>query len=265
MKIILKNKKGGVINMHCSSSSTKLVLSLAAISFFNSYNTAEITGPNCTGNTCTITNDQTGTIQIQGHNSTNSLTIQKDATLTNTANLISITEKAIHVYGSNTDMLNVTTILNKGTINGNIYIGIWRGNEGNIIIDNFENTKDIHSPNVNGVFFEGNVQVKNFNNKGTIIGATHASGVKIAQKNDKSVTIENFNNEGTIGSKDSVFGIMMHGSKESKPIITNFNNSGKLLGANKSVFIKMALLLISTIQASLTQNIMPLYFKQEVK
>lgn len=58
---------------------------------------------------------------------------------------------------------------------------------------------------------------------------------------------------------------MMHGSKESKPIITNFNNSGKLLGANKSVFIKMALLLISTIQASLTQNIMPLYFKQEVK
>lgn len=139
------------------------------------------------------------------------------------------------------------------------------GNEGNIIIDNFENTKDIHSPNVNGVFFEGNVQVKNFNNKGTIIGATHASGVKIAQKNDKSVTIENFNNEGTIGSKDSVFGIMMHGSKESKPIITNFNNSGKLLGANKSVFIKMALLLISTIQASLTQNIMPLYFKQEVK
>ncbi|RQD67299.1 hypothetical protein DZC71_05990, partial [Campylobacter hepaticus] len=256
--------------MHCSSSSTKLVLSLAAISFFNSYSTAEITGPNCTGNTCTITNDQTGTIQIQGHNSTNSLTIQKDATLTNTANLISITEKAIHVYGSNTDMLNVTTILNKGTINGkvtvenkgdftgtihvnnlsnegtingNIYIGIWRGNEGNIIIDNFENTKDIHSPNVNGVFFEGNVQVKNFNNKGTIIGATHASGVKIAQKNDKSVTIENFNNEGTIGSKDSVFGIMMHGSKESKPIITNFNNSGKLLGANKSVFIKNGIII----------------------
>ncbi|EBH4178784.1 hypothetical protein FKP51_08340, partial [Campylobacter jejuni] len=177
----------------------------------------------------TVSGSETNTINISNQGSY-SITIEKNGTLGNENN----NNKIIYVHAGNSDTLTLTNLTNNGTINGkvavenssgnftgtitvntfenknqingNIYMGLWGNSQGTINIDKFGNSGTITASNSGtitasdrkGVYFEGNTNIKTFNNNGFISGS---QGVDLS-----GGTIISFSNSGSInGSSSGVF------------------------------------------------------------
>ncbi|ECL4320169.1 hypothetical protein FTK47_09065, partial [Campylobacter jejuni] len=166
----------------------------------------------------TVSGSETNAITITGSGS-HSLIIETDGTLQPENK-----SKVIYVNGQGNDILTLTNLTNKGTIDGQvavensndsftgtitvntfenkgqiigqIYMGIWAG-KGTINVDKFDNSGTMVG-NDRGVYFQGNTNIKSFTNSGLISGD---QGVSLS-----GGTINSFNNLGTInGNSSGVF------------------------------------------------------------
>ncbi|EAJ1913097.1 hypothetical protein CE024_09560, partial [Campylobacter jejuni] len=117
-------------------------------------------------------------VTITESGTTNSLTIGSNGTLGSIGN----TDRIIYAHASGSNILTLTNLTNKGTINGKvavehdqgfagtitvntfentgqvngqIYMGVWGGNAGTLNIEKFDNSGTITASNGQGVFFEG--------------------------------------------------------------------------------------------------------------
>ncbi|SQE25165.1 autotransporter beta-domain-containing protein [Campylobacter jejuni subsp. doylei] len=137
-----------------------------------------------------------------------------------------------------TGTITVKTFDNKGTIDGDIYMGIYNGN-GTISIENFNNEGTISgkSRNEKGVHFEGKgnakVHINTFHNKNTgTIESKDRQGVYF----QGNVHVETFHNEGFISGKsdscgDSCIDNYLRtegGVSMSRGTIETFKNSGTI-------------------------------------
>ncbi|HED0644623.1 TPA: autotransporter outer membrane beta-barrel domain-containing protein [Campylobacter jejuni] len=274
---------GGGIEKN-QSSSKKLVLSLVTISFLASYANATLTPEIKTydeanknvkarsasvyqNTNTTVSGSETNTINISNQGS-HSITIEKNGTLGNENN----NNKIIYVHAGNSDTLTLTNLTNNGTINGkvavenssrnftgtitvntfenknqingDIYMGLWGNSQGTINIDKFGNSGTITASNKKGVYFEGNTNIKTFNNSGFISGIqgvdlsrgtiiSFSNSGTISSKTNEAIylsntTIGSFNNTGTISSNstDNTNGIQ--GVSITQTTIENFANSGTI-------------------------------------
>ncbi|MGR6704339.1 autotransporter outer membrane beta-barrel domain-containing protein [Campylobacter jejuni] len=274
---------GGGIEKN-QSSSKKLVLSLVTISFLASYANATLTPEIKTydeanknvkarsasvyqNTNTTVSGSETNTINISNQGS-HSITIEKNGTLGNENN----NNKIIYVHAGNSDTLTLTNLTNNGTINGkvavenssgnftgtitvntfenknqingDIYMGLWGKSQGTINIDKFGNSGTITASNKKGVYFEGNTNIKTFNNSGFISGIqgvdlsggtiiSFSNSGTISSKTNEAIylsntTIGSFNNTGTISSNstDNTNGIQ--GVSITQTTIENFANSGTI-------------------------------------
>nr|HDV6486755.1 hypothetical protein [Campylobacter jejuni] len=242
--------------------SKKIVLSLATISFLASYANATLTPEIKTydeanknvkarsasvyqNTNTTVSGSETNTINISNQGS-HSITIEKNGTLGNENN----NNKIIYVHAGNSDTLTLTNLTNNGTINGkvavenssgnftgtitvntfenknqingNIYMGLWGNSQGTINIDKFGNSGTITASNRKGVYFEGNTNIKTFNNSGFISGS---QGVDLSGR-----TIISFSNSGSINGSSN-------GVNVSWATIENLNNLGTINGSSSGVFV----------------------------
>ncbi|HID0735892.1 TPA: beta strand repeat-containing protein, partial [Campylobacter jejuni] len=225
---------GGGIKESCLNSK-KIVLSLATISFLASCANATLAPEIKTydeanknlkarsasvyqNTNTTVSGSETNAITITGSGS-HSLIIETDGTLQPENK-----SKVIYVNGQGNDILTLTNLTNKGTIDGQvavensndsftgtitvntfenkgqiigqIYMGIWAG-KGTINVDKFDNSGTMVG-NDRGVYFQGNTNIKSFTNSGLISGD---QGVSLS-----GGTINSFNNLGTInGNSSGVF------------------------------------------------------------
>ncbi|ENY7133024.1 beta strand repeat-containing protein, partial [Campylobacter jejuni] len=252
---------GGGIKEPCLNSK-KIVLSLATISFLASYANATLTPEIKTydeanknvkarsasvyqNTNTTVSGSETNTINISNQGS-HSITIEKNGTLGNENN----NNKIIYVHAGNSDTLTLTNLTNNGTINGkvavenssgnftgtitvntfenknqingNIYMGLWGNSQGTINIDKFGNSGTITASNRKGVYFEGNTNIKTFNNSGFISGS---QGVDLS-----GGTIISFSNSGSINGSSN-------GVNVSWATIENLNNLGTINGSSSGVFV----------------------------
>ncbi|HED1002089.1 TPA: hypothetical protein R4N25_000596, partial [Campylobacter jejuni] len=242
--------------------SKKIVLSLATISFLASYANATLTPEIKTydeanknvkarsasvyqNTNTTVSGSETNTINISNQGS-HSITIEKNGTLGNENN----NNKIIYVHAGNSDTLTLTNLTNNGTINGkvavenssgnftgtitvntfenknqingDIYMGLWGNSQGTINIDKFGNSGTITASNRKGVYFEGNTNIKTFNNSGFISGI---QGVDLS-----GGTIISFSNSGSINGSSN-------GVNVSWATIENLNNLGTINGSSSGVFV----------------------------
>ncbi|EOJ0960653.1 beta strand repeat-containing protein, partial [Campylobacter jejuni] len=193
----------------------------------------------------TVSGSETNTINISNQGS-HSITIEKNGTLGNENN----NNKIIYVHAGNSDTLTLTNLTNNGTINGkvavenssgnftgtitvntfenknqingNIYMGLWGNSQGTINIDKFGNSGTITASNRKGVYFEGNTNIKTFNNSGFISGS---QGVDLS-----GGTIISFSNSGSINGSSN-------GVNVSWATIENLNNLGTINGSSSGVFV----------------------------
>ncbi|BEJ83746.1 autotransporter outer membrane beta-barrel domain-containing protein [Campylobacter jejuni] len=193
----------------------------------------------------TVSGSETNTINISNQGS-HSITIEKNGTLGNENN----NNKIIYVHAGNSDTLTLTNLTNNGTINGkvavenssgnftgtitvntfenknqingNIYMGLWGNSQGTINIDKFGNSGTITASNRKGVYFEGNTNIKTFNNSGFISGI---QGVDLS-----GGTIISFSNSGSINGSSN-------GVNVSLATIENLNNLGTINGSSSGVFV----------------------------
>ncbi|HIC7045800.1 TPA: beta strand repeat-containing protein, partial [Campylobacter jejuni] len=201
----------------------------------------------------TVSGSETNTINISNQGS-HSITIEKNGTLGNENN----NNKIIYVHAGNSDTLTLTNLTNNGTINGkvavenssgnftgtitvntfenknqingNIYMGLWGNSQGTINIDKFGNSGTITASNSGtitasdrkGVYFEGNTNIKTFNNSGFISGS---QGVDLS-----GGTIISFSNSGSINGSSN-------GVNVSWTTIENLNNLGTINGSSSGVFV----------------------------
>ncbi|HEC2784997.1 TPA: hypothetical protein R2M27_001776, partial [Campylobacter jejuni] len=201
----------------------------------------------------TVSGSETNTINISNQGS-HSITIEKNGTLGNENN----NNKIIYVHAGNSDTLTLTNLTNNGTINGkvavenssgnftgtitvntfenknqingNIYMGLWGNSQGTINIDKFGNSGTITASNSGtitasdrkGVYFEGNTNIKTFNNSGFISGS---QGVDLS-----GGTIISFSNSGSINGSSN-------GVNVSRTTIENLNNLGTINGSSSGVFV----------------------------
>ncbi|EAL5860873.1 hypothetical protein DSE48_08925, partial [Campylobacter jejuni] len=193
----------------------------------------------------TVSGSETNTINISNQDS-HSITIEKNGTLGNENN----NNKIIYVHAGNSDTLTLTNLTNNGTINGkvavenssgnftgtitvntfenknqingNIYMGLWGNSQGTINIDKFGNSGTITASNRKGVYFEGNTNIKTFNNSGFISGS---QGVDLS-----GGTIISFSNSGSINGSSN-------GVNVSWATIENLNNLGTINGSSSGVFV----------------------------
>ncbi|HFJ2310530.1 TPA: beta strand repeat-containing protein, partial [Campylobacter jejuni] len=259
--ILSKVSTGGGIKEPCLNSK-KIVLSLATISFLASYANATLTPEIKTydeanknvkarsasvyqNTNTTVSGSETNTINISNQGS-HSITIEKNGTLGNENN----NNKIIYVHAGNSDTLTLTNLTNNGTINGkvavenssgnftgtitvntfenknqingNIYMGLWGNSQGTINIDKFGNSGTITASNRKGVYFEGNTNIKTFNNSGFISGI---QGVDLSGR-----TIISFSNSGSINGSSN-------GVNVSWATIENLNNLGTINGSSSGVFV----------------------------
>ncbi|HEA7967265.1 TPA: hypothetical protein RXK11_001838, partial [Campylobacter jejuni] len=259
--ILSKVSTGGGIKEPCLNSK-KIVLSLATISFLASYANATLTPEIKTydeanknvkarsasvyqNTNTTVSGSETNTINISNQGS-HSITIEKNGTLGNENN----NNKIIYVHAGNSDTLTLTNLTNNGTINGkvavenssgnftgtitvntfenknqingNIYMGLWGNSQGTINIDKFGNSGTITASNRKGVYFEGNTNIKTFNNSGFISGS---QGVDLS-----GGTIISFSNSGSINGSSN-------GVNVSWATIENLNNLGTINGSSSGVFV----------------------------
>ncbi|MGI7501296.1 hypothetical protein ACNF8T_03205, partial [Campylobacter jejuni] len=259
--ILSKVSTGGGIKEPCLNSK-KIVLSLATISFLASYANATLTPEIKTydeanknvkarsasvyqNTNTTVSGSETNTINISNQGS-HSITIEKNGTLGNENN----NNKIIYVHAGNSDTLTLTNLTNNGTINGkvavenssgnftgtitvntfenknqingNIYMGLWGNSQGTINIDKFGNSGTITASNRKGVYFEGNTNIKTFNNSGFISGI---QGVDLSGE-----TIISFSNSGSINGSSN-------GVNVSWATIENLNNLGTINGSSSGVFV----------------------------
>ncbi|SUW96776.1 autotransporter beta-domain-containing protein [Campylobacter jejuni subsp. doylei] len=159
------------------------------------------------GTTRIKTFKNTGTIDGKGKNSI-SLKAQNNQTptLENFINDGTIKGK-IGIENNNgfSGTITVGTFENKsgGTIDGDIYMGLWNGS-GTISIENFNNAGTISgkSRNEKGVHFEAQngakVHIQTFKNSGSIEGGKHETLERQGVYFQGNVTINTFENEGTI-------------------------------------------------------------------
>ncbi|WP_410002382.1 beta strand repeat-containing protein, partial [Campylobacter sp. BCW_6889] len=236
--------------------SKKIVLSLATISFLASCANATLTpeiktydeankntkarsasvyAPQARINT-TVSSSETSTINITDQGP-HTIIIQSNGTLGSIGN----TDRIIYAHASGSNILTLTNLTNKGTINGKvavehdnnfkgtitvntfentgqingqIYMGIWGGNSGTLTVDKFENSGTIVGSNDRGVLFEGkNTNIQSFVNSGLISGS---EGVTMV-----GGTIENFINNGTMNGGSSA--VFIHNS-----IIKTLENKGTI-------------------------------------
>ncbi|MHA6998584.1 autotransporter outer membrane beta-barrel domain-containing protein, partial [Campylobacter jejuni] len=193
----------------------------------------------------TVSGSETNTINISNQGS-HSITIEKNGTLGNENN----NNKIIYVHAGNSDTLTLTNLTNNGTINGkvavenssgnftgtitvntfenknqingNIYMGLWGNSQGTINIDKFGNSGTITASDRKGVYFEGNTNIKTFNNSGFISGS---QGVDLS-----GGTIISFSNSGSINGSSN-------GVNVSWTTIENLNNLGTINGSSSGVFV----------------------------
>ncbi|HEF5294142.1 TPA: hypothetical protein SAO71_000805, partial [Campylobacter jejuni] len=200
----------------------------------------------------TVSGSETNTINISNQGSY-SITIEKNGTLGNENN----NNKIIYVHAGNSDTLTLTNLTNNGTINGkvavenssgnftgtitvntfenknqingNIYMGLWGNSQGTINIDKFGNSGTITASNSGtitasdrkGVYFEGNTNIKTFNNSGFISGI---QGVDLS-----GGTIISFSNSGSINGSSS--GVFVAGGN-----IKTLVNSGMITTTSEDTF-----------------------------
>ncbi|EDP2811150.1 hypothetical protein GJC91_05790, partial [Campylobacter jejuni] len=200
----------------------------------------------------TVSDSETNTINISNQGSY-SITIEKNGTLGNENN----NNKIIYVHAGNSDTLTLTNLTNNGTINGkvavenssgnftgtitvntfenknqingNIYMGLWGNSQGTINIDKFGNSGTITASNSGtitasdrkGVYFEGNTNIKTFNNSGFISGI---QGVDLS-----GGTIISFSNSGSINGSSS--GVFVAGGN-----IKTLVNSGMITTTSEDTF-----------------------------
>ncbi|SUX01017.1 autotransporter beta-domain-containing protein [Campylobacter jejuni subsp. doylei] len=271
-----------------SFNSKKIVLSLATISFLASQAHANGTSGTCPNTAsarsdssstdsynCTITGTSNG-ITLSDRTISN-VTIQSNGTIeaSNNGPAISLKgsnstnytlEKLInqgtikgHIWiedkdNSFTGTITVKNFENKKTIDGHIYMGIWRGNGGTISIENFNNQGTIKSDIHNAAgFFEGNTHITTFKNTGTINGGNHQGiffkGTRVKTfENTGTIsgiigvmttggTIETFKNSGIIEST-SREAIKIYAFSNNPSTITHFTNEGTIKSASDGVWIE---------------------------
>ncbi|EAK7318845.1 hypothetical protein E8A83_02495, partial [Campylobacter jejuni] len=253
-----------------SHSSSKLVLSLAAISFLSSYSyaTADVKAYSDNDNNSisvyqnantTISDSKNQTQTIDGSNNTLVIGSGGSITISNTGNQAvnfqassstsTFKNQGTLIGGSNTSSVQVgvnksggatiETFTNEGTIgNGSSKFGVvvWGTSDSKSSITNFNNSGTISSNSGEAIYL-GNAEIKTFTNSGTI-SSNNDKGVNISA----GVTIETFNNSGTISSTGSVSNqgsggytsgsVNIIGSKDSITSITNFHNSGTISSEN---------------------------------
>ncbi|SUW96785.1 autotransporter beta-domain-containing protein [Campylobacter jejuni subsp. doylei] len=176
----------------------------------------------------TFHNKQNGTIEGKGGINSISLKAQgnKTPTLENFINEGFIKGKIEiknHHNGSFNGTITVGTFENKGTIDGDIYMGIETWGNNNIInngttsIENFNNEGIITSNNNDGgVYFQGDTRIKTFKNTGTIDGKT-GQGVRFK---GKGINIFENKNNG-----------LRHAQVEGGIHINTFENTGFISGS----------------------------------
>ncbi|QOR01840.1 hypothetical protein [Campylobacter sp. 2014D-0216] len=224
----------------------KTFLSLATISFLASYananiisdhnhssgtiqitskNQKNISGGNCSGTNCTISNEQNQQITISGSNG-GTLTVESSGVI-NGGNGVFVGNKTNNVTienqgningntsGIKTDAGKIDTITNSGTIQGGSHYGMYI-NVG-ATVDNINNTGMITGQT--GIHVESNSKVGTINNSGTINGVTRY-GV-VAYNGSYTDTL---NNQGKIYGKD--FGILVQNNSSIKTI----KNQGSIIG-----------------------------------
>ncbi|SUW97077.1 autotransporter beta-domain-containing protein [Campylobacter jejuni subsp. doylei] len=236
---LVKTLGGGV--KEYSFNSKKIVLSLATISFLASYANATDTsnacpttsarsgsgsnknytissGSNCSG--ITLTNSQTSTLTI-----TNEGTIEASDYTTSSSFAIGLTPS-----GNTSPTLE--NFNNQGTIKGKIKIENSNGFTGTITVGTFENKSggtidgDIYMGLWNG---SGTISIENFNNAGTISGKSrNEKGVHFEAQNGAKVHIQTFKNSGSIESKDRQ-GVWFQGNVH----VETFHNTGTISGGGK--------------------------------
>ncbi|QMX66295.1 hypothetical protein H4994_08850 [Campylobacter jejuni] len=101
-------------------------------------------------------------------------------------------------------------------------MGLWGKSQGTINIDKFGNSGTITASNKKGVYFEGNTNIKTFNNSGFISGS---QGVDLS-----GGTIISFSNSGSINGSSN-------GVNVSWTTIENLNNLGTINGSSSGVFV----------------------------
>ncbi|VEG60163.1 autotransporter beta-domain-containing protein [Campylobacter jejuni subsp. doylei] len=131
---------------------------------------------------------------------------------------------------------------NTGTIDGHIYMGIWKGS-GTISIENFNNEGFIKSNNNDGgVYFEkGNIHIETFRNTGTIKGDDDGKNGQGVYFKDIRV-VKTFENTGFISGKGDSCGNNSHagglctggGVVMSGGTIETFKNSGTIQSTGKT-------------------------------
>ncbi|RQD66737.1 hypothetical protein DZC71_06915 [Campylobacter hepaticus] len=230
------------------SSSKKIILSLTTISCLNSPALGQISGPsyafkfnfeNHNYYYYALLGYYPNTqIRINGNESTNTLYLGRYAYINQDEKVILaraasdenlIIDKIINkgiIHGAlniqnqqdiNNGSINVNTIDNQGYIR-NIYIGIWKENQGSIKLDSFKNSGLIYHPNDNGILFEGkDVKIGSFINTGIISGNKNdKASLSIGQGNqgnnrNDNIDINFFLNKGLIGGEHSKYGILFNG------------------------------------------------------
>ncbi|EAI8136264.1 autotransporter outer membrane beta-barrel domain-containing protein [Campylobacter jejuni] len=250
-----------------SHSSSKLVLSLAAISFLSSYSyaTADVKAysdndnnsisvyqnTNSTINeslssTHTVSNagntlviGSNGTIQVSNglavdfQKDSSTTTFKNQGTLIGGSNTSSV---QVGANGNSGGSATIETFKNEGIIgNGSSKFGVvvWGTSNSKSSITNFNNSGTISSNSGEAIYL-GNAEIETFNNSGTI-SSNNDKGVNIKD----GVTIETFNNIGTISSTGSVSdqgyksgSVNIIGSENSNTTIKTFTNSGIISSEN---------------------------------
>ncbi|RQD85499.1 hypothetical protein DZD40_07640, partial [Campylobacter hepaticus] len=264
---------GGVM-----ASSKKLILSLATISCLSSLALANISGPTYAipynqGNNYYYTllgyypNTQ---IRINGNGSTNTLYLGRYAYINYNTD-----GKAILANAGSNQHLTIDKITNKGIVNGalnvqnqgnidngsitihdidnqgyirNVYIGVWKENQGSIKLDSFKNSGLIYNTSDNGILFEGkDVVIDKFINEKIIASndSTKASLV-IGQANNRNdnITIKLLLNKGLIGGEQSKYGILFNADPKNKGTdkfsVNHLINTGVIYGEDVSILFSNA-------------------------
>ncbi|VEG61293.1 autotransporter beta-domain-containing protein [Campylobacter jejuni subsp. doylei] len=246
------NKQNGFIDGHIYMGG------YATISIENFTNEGTITTSNNNDGVIYFENSQNGNIHIktfhnkntgtiESKNGKNSITVKAQGSQTpileNFINQGTIKGKIgiENNNGSFTGTITVGTFENKntGTIDGHIYMGIWKGS-GTISIENFNNEGTISgkSRNEKGVHFEAQgsakVHIKTFHNKNTgTIESKDRQGVYF----QGNVHVETFHNEGFITGSgnscgDGCFDNYLRtegGVSMSRGTIDTFKNSGTII------------------------------------
>ncbi|HID0754428.1 TPA: autotransporter outer membrane beta-barrel domain-containing protein, partial [Campylobacter jejuni] len=213
-----------------------IVLSLAAISFLASCANATLnseikTYDEANKNTkarsasvyqntnTTVSGSETNAITITGSGS-HSLIIETDGTLQPENK-----SKVIYVNGQGNDILTLTNLTNKGTIDGQVAVENSNGSfTGTITVNTFENKGQINGQIYMGIWAgKGTINVDKFNNSGTIVGSDR--GVYF----QGNTNIQSFSNNGLISGDQ---GVSLSGGT-----INSFNNSGTISGSSSGIFV----------------------------